>query len=128
MLESYATVHHLVSTVRGRLAPGKTALDQLAAAFPGGSITGAPKLRAMQIIEELEPERRGVYCGAIGYLGHEGGMDTNIAIRTLTCADNHLRFWAGGGLVADSDAVAEYRECQDKARALHEVLAGFRDL
>ena len=127
-LESYATVHHLVSTVRGRLAPGKTALDQLAAAFPGGSITGAPKLRAMQIIEELEPERRGVYCGAIGYLGHEGGMDTNIAIRTLTCADNHLRFWAGGGLVADSDAVAEYRECQDKARALHEVLAGFRDL
>jgi para-aminobenzoate synthetase component I len=125
-LESYATVHHLVSTVRGRLAPGKTALDQLAAAFPGGSITGAPKLRAMQIIEELEPERRGIYCGAIGYLGRDGGMDTNIAIRTLTCVDNRLRFWAGGGLVADSDAAAEYRECQDKARALREVLAGFR--
>jgi para-aminobenzoate synthetase component 1 len=126
-LESYATVHHLVSTVRGRLAPGKTALDQLAAAFPGGSITGAPKLRAMQIIEELEPERRGVYCGAIGYLGGDGGMDTNIAIRTLTCSANRLRFWAGGGLVADSQAAAEYQECLDKARALREVLAGFRD-
>lgn len=127
-LESYATVHHLVSTVRGRLRPGMTALDQLAAAFPGGSITGAPKLRAMQIIEELEAERRGVYCGAIGYLGVDGGMDTNIAIRTLTQVDGHLRFWAGGGLVADSDAESEYRECQDKARALREVLAGFRAL
>jgi para-aminobenzoate synthetase component 1 len=125
-LESFATVHHLVSTVSGRLAEDKTALDQLVAAFPGGSITGAPKLRAMQIIEELEPERRGVYCGAIGYLGTDGAMDTSIAIRTLTCGDNRLRFWAGGGLVADSDAAAEYRECQDKARALHEVLAGFR--
>jgi len=125
-LESYATVHHLVSTVQGRLADGQSALDQLAAAFPGGSITGAPKLRAMQIIEELEAERRGVYCGAIGYLGHDGGMDTNIAIRTLTCADNHLRFWAGGGLVADSQADAEYQECLDKARATREVLAGFR--
>ncbi len=126
-LESYATVHHLVSTVQGRLADGRGALDQLAAAFPGGSITGAPKLRAMQIIEELEAERRGVYCGAIGYLGWDGGMDTNIAIRTLTCGDNHLRFWAGGGLVADSQADAEYQECQDKARATREVLAGFRD-
>jgi para-aminobenzoate synthetase component 1 len=125
-VESFATVHHLVSTVRGRLAEGKTALDQLAAAFPGGSITGAPKLRAMQIIEELEAERRGVYCGAIGYLGGDGGMDTNIAIRTLTCAGNRLRFWAGGGLVADSQAEAEYQECLDKARALHEVLTGFR--
>jgi len=126
-LESYATVHHLVSTVRGHLAPGKTALDQLAAAFPGGSITGAPKLRAMQIIEELEPERRGVYCGAIGYLGRDGSMDTNIAIRTLTCAGNGLRFWAGGGLVADSRADAEYQECQDKVHALREVLTGFRE-
>ncbi len=124
-LESYATVHHLVSTVQGRLAHGQSALDQLAAAFPGGSITGAPKLRAMQIIEELEAERRGVYCGAIGYLGADGSMDTNIAIRTLTCAGNRLRFWAGGGLVADSRADAEYQECLDKARALREVLAGF---
>jgi para-aminobenzoate synthetase component 1 len=126
-LESYATVHHLVSSVRGRLRPGMTALDQLAAAFPGGSITGAPKLRAMEIIEELEAERRGVYCGAIGYLGHDGGMDSNIAIRTLTHVDDRIRFWAGGGLVADSDADSEYRECQDKARAPREVLAGFRE-
>jgi para-aminobenzoate synthetase component 1 len=80
----------------------------------------------MQIIEQLEPERRGVYCGAIGYLGFDGGMDTNIAIRTLTRVGDRLRFSAGGGLVADSDAAAEYRECQDKARALHEVLAGFQ--
>ncbi len=125
-VESYATVHHLVSSVRGRLLPGRTALDQLAAAFPGGSITGAPKLRAMAIIEELEPAPRGVYCGAIGYLGCDGGMDTNIAIRTLTCAGNRLDFWAGGGLVADSDAAAEYQECQDKARVLLEVLARFQ--
>ena len=126
-LESFATLHHLVSTVRGRLSPGKTALDQLEAAFPGGSISGAPKLRAMEIIEALEPERRGVYCGAIGYLGHDGGMDTNIAIRTLTCTGQTLRFWAGGGLVADSEVEAEYRECQDKARALREVLQGFSE-
>ena len=126
-LESFATLHHLVSTVRGRLRPGKTALDQLEAAFPGGSISGAPKLRAMEIIEALEPERRGVYCGAIGYLGHDGGMDTNIAIRTLTCTGQTLRFWAGGGLVADSEVEAEYRECQDKARALREVLQGFSE-
>ncbi len=124
-VESFATVHHLVSTVRGRLAEGRTALDQLAAAFPGGSITGAPKLRAMQIIEELEAQPRGVYCGSIGYLGHDGGMDSNIAIRTLTCAAGTLSFSAGGGLVADSEAASEYRECQDKARALLEVLAEF---
>lgn len=124
-VESFATVHHLVSTVRGRLPPGRTALDQLAAAFPGGSITGAPKLRAMQIIEELEAERRGVYCGSIGYLGFDGGMDSNIAIRTLTCADGQVRFLAGGGVVADSSEAAEYRECLDKARALLEVLGAF---
>lgn len=125
-LESYATVHHLVSTVQGRLADGRSALDQLAAAFPGGSITGAPKLRAMQIIEELEAERRGVYCGAIGYLGWDGDMDTNIAIRTLTRTGRQVRFWAGGGLVADSRADDEYQECLDKARAIREVLARFR--
>ena len=109
------------------MSPGKTALDQLEAAFPGGSVSGAPKLRAMEIIEALEPERRGVYCGAIGYLGHDGGMDTNIAIRTLTCNGQTLRFWAGGGLVADSEVESEYRECQDKARALREVLQGFSE-
>jgi para-aminobenzoate synthetase component 1 len=124
-VESYATVHHLVSVVRGRLSAERSALDLLTAAFPGGSITGAPKLRAMQIIEELEPEPRGVYCGAIGYLGSDGGMDCNIAIRTLTCRDGIAHFAAGGGLVADSEADAEYRECADKARATREVLERF---
>ncbi len=125
-VESFATVHHLVSTVTGRLGPGRHALDLLAAAFPGGSITGAPKRRAMEIIESLEPHRRGVYCGAIGYLGLDGDMELNIAIRTLVCSRGEVRFWAGGGLVADSDVQAEYQECLDKARAMREVLEGFR--
>lgn len=124
-VESFATVHHLVSTVTGRLAPGKDAIDLLAACFPGGSITGAPKQRAMEIIEALEPHRRGVYCGAIGYLGFDGAMDLNIAIRTLACAGGQVRFCAGGGLVADSEAAAEYQECLDKASALRDVLAQF---
>lgn len=124
-VESFATVHHLVSTVTGHMAPGKDAIDLLAASFPGGSITGAPKQRAMEIIEELEPERRGVYCGAIGYLGFDGALDLNIAIRTLVCDGGHVRFWTGGGLVADSELEAEYQECMDKARALLEVLALF---
>lgn len=122
-VESFATVHHLVSTVTGRLRDGEDAVMLLRASFPGGSITGAPKLRAMQIIEELEPHRRGVYCGAIGYLGFDGGMDTNIAIRTLTWRDGMLTFWAGGGLVADSVAEAEYQECLDKAAAVFQMLA-----
>lgn len=122
-VESFASVHHLVSTVTGRLRSGEDAITLLRAAFPGGSITGAPKLRAMQIIEELEPYRRGVYCGAIGYLGFDGSMDTNIAIRTLTWQDDLLTFWAGGGLVADSEADAEYQECLDKAAAIFQMLA-----
>ncbi len=117
-LESFATVHHLVSTVTGRLAAGLDAVALLRASFPGGSITGAPKLRAMQIIEELEPHRRGVYCGSIGWLGFNGDMDSNIAIRTLVSANDELRFWAGGGLVADSQASEEYQECMDKAAAM----------
>jgi para-aminobenzoate synthetase component 1 len=121
-VESFATVHHLVSTVTGTLAPVRDALDLLRACFPGGSITGAPKRRAMQIIEELEPQRRGVYCGAIGYLGCNGNMDLNIAIRTLVVADGTARFWAGGGIVADSQLDAEYRETFDKARALLRLL------
>ncbi len=125
-LESYATVHHLVSTVTGRLAQGSDALDLLRGAFPGGSITGAPKLRAMEIIEELEPHRRGVYCGAIGYLGFDGDMDTSIAIRILVHSGDRLRFWAGGGIVADSGPEAEYRECQDKAAALLRLLEEHR--
>jgi para-aminobenzoate synthetase component 1 len=121
-LESFTRVHHLVSTVRGRLAEGRTPLDLLRACFPGGSITGAPKVRAMEIIEELEPHRRGVYCGAIGYLGFDGAMDTNIAIRTLVHSDGVTRLWAGGGIVADSDPESEYRETYHKAAPLLDLL------
>ncbi|WP_296809859.1 aminodeoxychorismate synthase component I [Thiocapsa sp.] len=125
-VESYMRVHHLVSTVRGRLAAGRNAVDLLRACFPGGSITGAPKLRAMEIIEELEPHRRGVYCGAIGYLGYDGAMDTNIVIRTLVHSAGVIRLWAGGGIVADSDPEAEYRETYDKAAPLLELLEQLR--
>lgn len=116
-VESFATVHHLVSTIRGKLAHEHDALSLLRACFPGGSITGAPKLRAMAIIEELETHRRGVYCGAIGYIGFDGNMDTNIAIRTLVHQQGTISFWAGGGLVYDSRMESEYRECLDKAAA-----------
>ena len=105
-LESFATVHHLVSTITGQLAADQHAVSLLRACFPGGSITGAPKLRAMQIIEELEPHRRGIYCGSIAYIGFDGNMDSNITIRTLVFNQNRLRFWAGGGIVADSDCAA----------------------
>ena len=124
-LESFANVHHLVSTVTGRLAPGHTALHLLRGAFPGGSITGAPKLRAMQIIEELEPHRRGVYCGAIGYIGFDGNMDTNIAIRTAVVSHGSMRFYAGGGIVADSQADKEYAETMDKAANMLELVQYF---
>lgn len=125
-VESFARVHHLVSTVRGRLAPGQNALSVLRGCFPGGSITGAPKLRAMEIIEELEPQRRGVYCGAIGYVGFDGGMDTNVAIRTLVHSQELTRFWAGGGIVADSDPQAEYQETLDKAAAILDLLQAIK--
>jgi len=121
-VESYATVHHLVSTVTGILADDQHALDLLKSCFPGGSITGAPKIRAMEIIEELEPNRRGVYCGAIGYIGFNGNMDCNIAIRTLVHSNNTIRFWAGGGIVNDSVVEDEYQECFDKAAALLDLL------
>ena len=125
-VEHFARVHHLVSTVRGRLAEGASATSLLRACFPGGSITGAPKLRAMEIIEELETQRRGLYCGAIGYLGFDGSMDTNITIRTLVHAGGIVRCWAGGGIVADSDPDAEYREIQDKAAPMLELLRRFQ--
>ncbi len=124
-VESYATVHHLVSTVTGILADNQHALDLLKSCFPGGSITGAPKIRAMEIIEELEPNRRGVYCGAIGYIGFNGNMDTNIAIRTLVHSENTIRFWAGGGIVNDSVAEEEYQESFDKAAAMLDLLQQF---
>src|SRR5690606_5942516 len=113
-VESFANVHHLVSTVEGRLAADRHALDLLRGAFPGGSITGAPKVRAMEIIESLEPQRRGVYCGAIGYAGFDGSMDTNIAIRTLVQRGGRIYAWAGGGIVADSEVESEYQESLTK--------------
>lgn len=113
-IESFAAVHHLVSTVTGTLAKNFTPIDLLRGAFPGGSITGAPKIRAMQIIEELEPHRRNIYCGNIGYLGLNRDMDTSICIRTLLCEDHRIYCWAGGGIVMDSVAAEEYQESLDK--------------
>lgn len=132
-LQSFANVHHLVSIVTGTLQAGKTAIDLLRGCFPGGSITGAPKLRAMQIIEELEPHRRGVYCGAIGYIGFDGNMDTNIAIRTAVYAVNQtnemneISFYAGGGIVADSTLEKEYAETWDKASSMLKTMQYFQD-
>lgn len=125
-IESYSTVHHLVSTVTGELNANQHALDLLKHCFPGGSITGAPKIRAMQVIEELEPNRRGVYCGAMGYIDFNGNMDTNIAIRTLVQSHDTIRFWAGGGIVNDSKVEDEYQESFDKAAAMFQVLQRFR--
>ena len=121
-IESYANVHHLVSVVEGDLDQNKTALDLLAGCFPGGSITGAPKLRAMEIIEELEPDRRSIYCGAIGYISRHGDMDMNIAIRTAVCHQGQFVFYGGGGLVADSSAEMEYQETLDKVSSIFELL------
>jgi para-aminobenzoate synthetase component 1 len=123
-LEHHPTVHHLVSTVVGELEPGADPVDLIRAAFPGGSITGAPKVRAMEIIAELEPTQRGVYCGSVGYIGTTGAMDTSIVIRTYLALRGEIYFQAGGGIVADSDPELEYRETLDKARALIEVLSG----
>lgn len=117
-LEEYATVFHLSSIITGKLPADKNVVDLLKAAFPGGSITGAPKIRAMEIIEELEPVRRGIYTGAIGYLSFNGNADLNIAIRTIIVKDGQAYFQAGGGIVADSDPLAEYQETLDKALAL----------
>jgi para-aminobenzoate synthetase component 1 len=121
-LEHHPTVHHLVSTVVGELEPGADAGDLIRAAFPGGSITGAPKVRAMEIIAELEPTQRGVYCGSVGYISTTGAMDTSIVIRTYLALRGQVYFQAGGGIVADSDPELEYRETLDKARGLIETL------
>jgi para-aminobenzoate synthetase component 1 len=121
-LESYGYVHHLVSEVRGRLREGLGPVDLLKAAFPGGSVTGAPKVRAMEIIAELEPTARGMYCGALGYIGFDGAMDTNLLIRTFTMARGWLQFPVGGGIVADSDPRQEYEETLHKAEGLVRAL------
>jgi para-aminobenzoate synthetase component 1 len=120
VVESYSGLHHLVSSVTGSLKEDKSALDALAACFPGGSITGAPKIRAMEIIESLEPSRRGAYCGSIGYVGFDGNMDCNIAIRTLIYKDSTVTFNVGGGIVAESDPESEYQETLVKARKVFE--------
>jgi len=117
-IESYANVHHKVSTVTGTLSEEHTPISLLAHCFPGGSITGAPKIRAMEVIEELEPHRRAVYCGSIGYISLCGRMDTSITIRTLLCEENHIYCWAGGGIVADSVKEMEYEETFDKVNNL----------
>jgi para-aminobenzoate synthetase component 1 len=121
-VESFANVHHLVSTVEGTLRDDCGPVDLLIACFPGGSITGAPKIRSMQIIESLEPHRRSIYCGSIGYIGYDGQMDSNIAIRTLLVAGGRVYAWAGGGIVADSELQQEYQESLDKATAMLQVL------
>ena len=121
-LESFPNVHHLVSTVSGKLSSDSTPLDLLRDCFPGGSITGAPKKRAMEIIEELEPVRRSVYCGSIGYISANHRMDTNIAIRTIIADGNQLHCWGGGGIVADSQEEREYQESVDKISALLRAL------
>lgn len=128
-IESFPAVHHLVSTVEGQLAKQYSAFDLLRGAFPGGSITGAPKIRAMEIIEQLEPHRRSVYCGSIGYISNCGTMDTSITIRTLICQKNvaekkqgQIYCSAGGGLVSDSIAENEYQETFDKVNRILPVL------
>ncbi|MEH8159889.1 aminodeoxychorismate synthase component I [Aeromonas veronii] len=113
-VESFPAVHHLVSTIHGELDARWQGVDLLRACFPGGSITGAPKIRAMEIIEELEPQRRNAYCGSIGYLSQHGRMDTSICIRTLIAETGRLHCWAGGGIIADSDVDSEYQETYDK--------------
>ena len=125
-VQSFADVHHLVSQVCGQLRPDQHPLDMLRGCFPGGSITGAPKIRAMEIIEDLEGERRSLYCGSLGYWGFDGTMDTNILIRTLVYARGQLSYWAGGGIVADSVLSSEATELALKARALGEVVERFR--
>jgi para-aminobenzoate synthetase component 1 len=121
-VETFRYVHHLVSEVRGRLTLGKTPADLLRACFPGGSVTGAPKVRAMEIIAELEPTARGPYCGSLGYLGFDGAMDTSILIRTFTAGRGWVQFPVGGGVVADSDPEREYEETLHKAEGLLRAL------
>ena len=118
VIERYSHVMHIVSNVEGKLKPGMNAIDVLRATFPAGTVSGAPKVRAMEIIDELEPVKRGIYSGAVGYLGFDGNMDVAIALRTGVVKDGVLHAQAGGGVVADSDPEAEWQETQNKARAL----------
>ena len=119
-LEKYSHVMHLVSIVEGKLADDQDRLDALVACFPAGTVSGAPKVRAMEIIAELEPDRRGIYAGAVGYLDFAGNLDFCITIRTLVITGQRASVQAGAGIVADSNPQAEYQETQDKAKALIE--------
>ena len=118
VIERYSHVMHIVSNVEAKIKPGLGAIDVLRATFPAGTVSGAPKVRAMEIIDELEPVKRGVYAGAVGYLGFHGNMDVAIALRTAVVKDGRLHVQAGGGVVADSEPDAEWMETQNKAKAL----------
>ncbi|MFH1844923.1 MAG: aminodeoxychorismate synthase component I [bacterium] len=122
LVEEYATVFQLVSTIRGKLAAAHDSLDLIRACFPGGSMTGAPKIEALKIIDAMEPVKRGIYAGAIGYLDFAGTLDLNIVIRSIVCRDERCYYNVGGAIVADSDPEAEYQETLDKARALQTAL------
>jgi para-aminobenzoate synthetase component 1 len=123
VIEEYPTVYHLVSTVTATLKAGLTPIDLLRASFPGGSITGAPKIRAMEIIDELEPTQRNLYTGSMGYIGFNGDIDLNIVIRTIVAKGSKAYFQVGGGIVWDSDEYSEYEETIHKARALMRALS-----
>lgn len=125
--EAYENVFHLVSTICGTLSKNAGVTDLIRAVFPGGSITGAPKIRAMEIIDELEPVARGIYTGSIGYLGFDGRSDLNIAIRTLVCAHQQIYYHVGGGVVWDSDPDGEYCETLDKGKSIHTILSAFQN-
>jgi anthranilate synthase component 1 len=122
VIEQYSHVMHIVSSVQGELDSDKTAFDLLRATFPAGTVSGAPKVRAMEIITELERERRGPYAGAVGYFGYSGAMDTCITIRTLVMHEGSVHVQAGAGIVADSDPATEYEETLNKAKALAEAV------
>jgi anthranilate synthase component 1 len=122
VIERYSHVMHIVSDVRGKVKPGCDAFDLLRATFPAGTVSGAPKVRAMEIIDELENTRRGLYAGVIGYLGYDGNMDTCIAIRTAVMQGDTVHIQAGGGIVADSDPQREYEESWNKAAAMAEAV------
>jgi para-aminobenzoate synthetase component 1 len=126
-LQSYATVHHLVSSISGELRHECDAVDLLRDSFPGGSITGAPKRRAMEIIAELEPDSREAYCGSVFYISADGRMDSNIAIRTLVCSNQSIHCWAGGGIVADSQWQQEYQETYDKVGRFLSALENYAE-
>ncbi|MCL5424209.1 MAG: chorismate-binding protein, partial [Gammaproteobacteria bacterium] len=123
VVERYSHVMHIVSNVTGKLKPGLTAMDALRATFPAGTVSGAPKIRALEIIDEVEPVKRGIYSGAVGYLSWHGNMDTAIAIRTAVIKDGQLHVQAGAGIVADSVPEMEWQETLNKGRAIFRAVA-----